>query len=196
VDVDEPARDDGGDGRDRTVREPEPATIRAAADGDRDAFADLVRYYEEPIWRFLVRLVGDGTVAEDLAQETFLRAYDRLDGFRFQARFSTWLYRFARNLAIDELRARDRRDTLPDRRGPGDVDRPGAEQSTEVTAALASLSRKLRETIVLVEVAGLSCREAAEILGIAEGTVKSRCYHARQHLAAWFRSDQEAADGP
>jgi RNA polymerase sigma-70 factor, ECF subfamily len=177
------------------VRDPEPATIRAAADGDLDAFAILVRTFEEPIWRFLCRLVGDRTLAEDLAQETFLRAFDRLGGFRFDARFSTWLYRIARNLAVDELRARDRRRTLPERLGSADDRTPGAELSTEMTAALTSLSPKLRETIVLVEVAGLSCRETATVLGIAEGTVKSRCYHARQQLAAWFRSDEEAVDG-
>lgn len=177
------------------MQEPEPATIRAAAGGDLDAFGELARHYEVPIWRFLVRLVGDRTLAEDLAQETFLRAFDRMDTFRFESRFSTWLYRIARNLAVDELRARDRRRALPDRLSGAADAPPGAELSTEVTAALTSLSPKLRETIVLVEVAGLSCREAASVLDIAEGTVKSRCYHARRQLADWFRSGEEVADG-
>jgi RNA polymerase sigma-70 factor, ECF subfamily len=88
----------------RRVQEPEPRVVRAAVDGDLDAFEVLVRSFQEPVWRFLCAIVRDAALAEDLTQETFLRAFDRLSGFRFESRLSTWLYRIARNLAVDALR--------------------------------------------------------------------------------------------
>ncbi|HEY6415185.1 MAG TPA: sigma factor, partial [Acidimicrobiales bacterium] len=70
------------------MEEPEPALIRAAGAGDLAAFEQLVRAYQEPVWRFLRRLLGDAGVAEDVAQETFLRVFRRLPTFTFEARFS------------------------------------------------------------------------------------------------------------
>jgi RNA polymerase sigma-70 factor (ECF subfamily) len=181
--------EDGEDAaRGREVREVDPQQVRAAASGDLDAFTDLVRVHQEAVWRFLWQLTGDRTLAEDLAQETFLRAFDRLPTFRFEARFSTWLYRIARNSAMDAMRRRDRLRALPDRLGGQDA-APGPELGTEMTAALASISEELREALVLVEIGGLTCREAAETLGIPEGTVKSRLFHARKRLVAWFSAD-------
>ena len=173
------------------VQEPEPRLIRAAADGDLDAFGLLVAAYQEPIWRFLCSLVRDAALAEDLTQETFLRAYDRLGTFEFRSRFSTWLFAVARNLGIDALRQRERRNLLPVRIGP---DQPPSDPHlrTEVAAAVAALSDKLREALLLVEVMGFSCRETGEILGIPDGTVKSRLYLARAQLVAWFEADQTA----
>jgi RNA polymerase sigma-70 factor, ECF subfamily len=176
------AGEDGGGGAEENgVREVDPVAVRAAAAGDLDAFTDLVREHQEAVWRFLWRLTGDRTLAEDLAQETFLKAYDRLGSFRFESRFSTWLYRIARNTAIDAMRSRARRQDLPGRLIPRGED-PGPELGLEMTTALESLSPKLREALVLGEVAGLTCREAGEVLGVAEGTVKSRMYHARRRL--------------
>lgn len=171
------------------MQEPEPRVIRAAADGDLEAFGVLVASYQEPVWRFLRGLVRDATLAEDLTQETFLRAFDRLGSFQFRSKFSTWLFTVARNLGIDALRQRERRDLLPVRIGP---DRPPSDPHlrTEVATAVAALSDKLREALLLVEVMGFSCREAGEILGIPDGTVKSRLHHARAQLVAWFEADQ------
>lgn len=170
------------------MREVDPQQVRAAAAGDLDAFTDLVRIHQEAVWRFLWQLTGDRTLAEDLAQETFLRAFDRLPSFRFEARFSTWLYRIARNTAIDAMRRRERRRALPSRL-EGQDEEPGPELRTEMMAALGSLSEELREALVLVEIGGLTCREAAETLGIPEGTVKSRLFHARKRCVAWFSAD-------
>jgi RNA polymerase sigma-70 factor (ECF subfamily) len=176
------------------VQEPDPATIRAAAAGDLAAFEDLVRAYQQHIWRFLRRLVGDATVAEDVAQETFLRAFRRLPTFTFQSKFSTWLFQIARNAGIDELRARERRARILQALPPPAVPGAGpAEARVEIDAALASLPVGLRETIVLVEVFGLRYVEAAEVLGVAVGTVKSRMFAARQHIQRWGRS--AAGDG-
>lgn len=175
------------------MQEPEPRVIRAAADGDLDAFGVLVERYQDPVWRFLCALVKDRALAEDLTQETFLRAYDRLDSFEHRSRFSTWLFTVARNLGIDALRRRERGSLLPARIGP---DRPPSDPhlGTEVATALATLSDKLRETLLLVEVMGFSCHEAGEILGIPDGTVKSRLHLARARLVAWFEADLAAPD--
>lgn len=176
------------------MREPEPEVVRAAAEGDLDAFDILVRSFQEPVWRFLRGMVSDPALAEDLAQETFLRAYTRLDTFAFRSRFSTWLFQVARNLAVDALRRRERRNLLPVRLGPA-ASPPGVELGSELAAAVASLSPKLREALLLVEVMGFSCREAGQILSVPEGTVKSRLFHARQALVAWFEADEGRVSG-
>lgn len=173
------------------MQEPEPEVVRAAADGDLDAFDVLVRSFQEPVWRYLRGMVSDPTLAEDLAQETFLRAFTRLDTFAYRSRFSTWLFQVARNLAIDALRSRERRHLLPVRLGPT-TKPPGVELGNELGAAVASLSTKLREALLLVEVMGFTCREAGQILSVPEGTVKSRLFHARRALVDWFEAD---ADG-
>ena len=71
------------------MEEPDPAIIRAAANGDQAAFAQVVRAYQPQVWRFLLRLLGDAQLAEDVAQETFVRVYRKLRTFRYRSRFST-----------------------------------------------------------------------------------------------------------
>jgi RNA polymerase sigma-70 factor (ECF subfamily) len=174
------------------VQEVDPVAVRAAAEGDIAAFEDLVRAFQGPVWRFLRDMVGDQHLAEDLTQETFVRAYTKLPTYRFQARLSTWLFQIARNVAIDALRARARRDRLlhvvP---LPGAA--PGPDVGTELQAALAALPVNLREALLLVEVIGMTCAEAGRVLGVPDGTVKSRLYHARKRAIAWFAADEEAS---
>jgi RNA polymerase sigma-70 factor (ECF subfamily) len=165
------------------VEEPQPRTIRAAAAGDHDAFAELVVAYQAPVWRFLRRMLGDAALAEDVAQEAFLRAYQRLDTFTFRCRFSTWLFQVAHNAAIDALRAQTRRDRLT-RVAPPPSPPSDPHARAEIDDALARLSPKLRSAVVVVEVLGLSYQEAGEVLGVPEGTVKSRVFQARERLAA------------
>lgn len=175
------------------MQESDPEVIRAAARGDADAFSELVRELQEPVWRYLCRMTANPTESEDLTQETFLRAFDKLPSYRFRSRFSTWVFRIAHNLAVDALRRRDRQRLLPVRIGPGQ-DPAGPSLRTEMEAALATLSPKLRSAVVLVEVMGFTCRDAGRVLGIAEGTVKSRLFHARRQLLEWFEAGEEAAD--
>jgi RNA polymerase sigma-70 factor (ECF subfamily) len=167
------------------VEEPDPSVVRAASEGDVDAFAALVRTYQAPVYRFLRHFLGDATLAEDVAQETFVRAYQRLGTFGFRAKFSTWVFSIARNAGVDAVRSQGRRLRLVERAQPpvpsGD---PAA--SAEVSAAVAALEPRLREPLLLVEVLGLTYREAAAMLDVPEGTVKSRVFHAREALAAWF----------
>ena len=168
--------------------EPDPAVVRAASEGDVDSFAELVRGYQTPVYRFLRHFLGDPGMAEDVAQETFVRAYQRMGSFRFQSKFSTWVFSIARNAGVDAVRSQGRRLRLVERAAPPapSVD-PAA--SAEVTTALAALAPRLREPLLLVEVLGLTYREAAEVLGVPEGTVKSRVFHAREALADWFAQD-------
>ena len=159
--------------------------------GDVAAFERLVRLYQADVWRFLARLLGDRALAEDVAQETFLRAYQRLGTFRFESKFSTWVLQIARNAGLDAVRARTRRMRLHAVAPP-----PGAGndpvRAAEIRAALASLAPRFREALLLVEVLGLTYREVAEVTGVPEGTVKSRVFVARDRLAGWLAA--EAAD--
>ena len=177
------------------MEEPEPALIRAAAAGDLGAFEQLVRAYQQHVWRFLRRLLGDAGLAEDVAQETFLRVFRRLPTFTFEAKFSTWVFQIARNAGIDELRARQRRTRLASVAPPPDRSAAPPEARAEIEAALASLPVDLREAVLLIEVLGLSYHEVARVLGVPEGTVKSRMFSARSRLHRWSTADEESASG-
>ena len=177
------------------MEEPEPALIRDAAAGDLAAFEQLVRAYQQHVWRFLRRLLGDPTVAEDVTQETFLRVFRRLSTFTFEAKFSTWVFQIARNAGIDELRSRQRRTRLESVAPPRRPSAAPPEARAEIEAALASLPVDLREAVVLVEVVGLRYHEVARVLGIPEGTVKSRMFSARSRLHRWSTADEESASG-
>lgn len=174
------------------MEEPAPEVVRAAARGDLAAFEELVRGHQAQVWRFLRHFLGDAALAEDVMQETFLRVHRHLDGFAFRSKFSTWVFRIARNAAVDALRARGRHDRLV-----SVLPRPSpvadATAGTELSAALASLPHKLREAFLVVEVLGLTYREAGVALAAPEGTIKSRVFHARRQLAAWLHAG--AAEG-
>jgi len=176
--------------RERRVQEPDPALVRAASGGDIEAFERLVRLHQQPVARFLHRMVGDAAVAEDLTQETFVRVFRRLGTFSFESKFSSWLLQIARNAGIDELRRRERHARLtaalsrPVAAGAG-----AADARVELQAALSSLPELLRTPLLLVEMLGLRYREVAEVLDVPEGTVKSRVFRARAELHRWSRAD-------
>ena len=173
--------------------EPEPDTVRAAAAGDLNAFEELVRAYQVHVWRFLKHLLGDADLAEDLTQETFIRVYRRLDSFRFQSKFSTWMFQVARNIAVDSVRSQARQRRLVDAL-EAPTSTPDGATRVEVVTAIASLTPKLREAFVLVEAHGLTYREAGQVLGVPEGTVKSRVFHARERLVRWFSAGESGAE--
>lgn len=176
--------------------EPDPDLIRAAGAGDTSAFEELVHGYQSHVWRFLRHLLGDPDLAEDVTQETFVRIYRRLETFRFHSKFSTWVFQVARNAGIDAIRARQRRQRLLEVLGPRPYSEPPpvGEMRVEIEAALQSLSPKLREAFVLIEALGLTYREAGAAIGVPEGTVKSRVYHARERLLNWMSEYEETAD--
>jgi RNA polymerase sigma-70 factor (ECF subfamily) len=188
--------DDGArKGEAAEVEEADPGVIRAAMAGDLAAFEELVRAYQVPVWRFLRHLVGDAELAEDVAQETFIRLFRRLPSYRFECRFSTWVLQVARNAGIDAIRARERRARhlrqVPPA-GTGSTAEIGL--GHELASALATLSPKRREVLLLVEVLGFTYREAAGVLGVPVGTVKSRVFEARRDMTRWFAAGDDAAE--
>jgi RNA polymerase sigma-70 factor (ECF subfamily) len=172
--------------------------------GDARAFEVLVSRHRTPVFSFLIRLVGERARAEDLLQETFLRVVRAATGWEERARFSTWLYGIARNLAIDESRRAAFRRTEPlDRSAPGDdpllarvpSEDPPPDRAAEAAllrprleAALASLPAEQREVFLLREQAGLPFREIAAVTGTPENTVKSRMRYALEGLRAALAS--------
>ncbi|HUH07768.1 MAG TPA: sigma-70 family RNA polymerase sigma factor [Egibacteraceae bacterium] len=172
------------------MEEPDPDTVRAAMAGDLDAFEALVHAYQAHVRRFLRHLLGDAALAEDVTQETFLRVYRRLDSFGFRSKFSTWIFQVARNAGVDALRARQRRDRMAQQLPPPRA-APDPSGRVEIAAALAALTPRLREAFVLIEVLGLTYREAGHAVGAPEGTVKSRVFRAREQLVSWLCDAEE-----
>lgn len=160
--------------------------------GDARAFEVLVRRHRSPVFSFLLRLAGDRARAEDLCQEAFLKVVKGAEGWEPRARFQTWLYAIARNLAVDEARRRAFRRVEPldapaAAAVPADVPAPdrGAEGALlrgRLEAAMAALPEEQREVFLLREHAGLRFAEIAEVTGVAENTVKSRMRYALESL--------------
>jgi RNA polymerase sigma-70 factor (ECF subfamily) len=174
------------------VRDPDPRTLERARRGDLDAFEDLVRAYQADVYRFAASLTRDRSLAEDVTQEAFLRAFRFIRGFRGETRFGSWLFSITRNCANDAMRrrrfplARDQ-----ERAAAASVADPSAR--AELEAALESVSVEHRESFLLVEVFGLSYQETADVLGVAVGTVKSRMFRARRALCRAIADDEETA---
>lgn len=161
---------------------------RATAD-DRRAFDELMRRHEDRVFAVCLRVMRQREAALDATQDTFLTVFRKVDQFRGESAFSTWLYRVAMNTCYDHLRRAKRRsaDPLPETHDPPDPsvgDSLGAvELRPGLTDALAAIGEEFRAAIVLVDVEGLPLSDVAEILGIAEGTVKSRLHRGRKQLA-------------
>jgi len=160
----------------------DPADVAAAAAGDEVAFERLVRALQGRIWRYLVQMIGDRALAEDLAQEVFIRMHRKLHTVHDPERLLPWVFTVARNKAYDEGRSRQRRplELLGERELAGESVDPHVE--VEVSDALDRLERDLCEAVTLVGVTGLTYAEAATVLGVPVGTVKSRVFRARAEL--------------
>lgn len=156
-----------------------------AAQGDRRAFEELVRATQADVWRWCARLV-DRQSADDLTQETYLRAARSLQGFRGEGSGRAFLLGVARRTCLDELRRRSRREALQARlRGRSRPDLapvPPAEGAVAVEDLVASLPADRREAFVLTQFLGLSYAEAADVLGVPIGTVRSRVARAREAM--------------
>lgn len=173
--------------------------VDEARSGKVEAFGILVRRHQKRIYRLAVHLLRDAAEAEDVTQDTFVRAYGALDRFDGRSEPFTWMYRIAVNLSLNAIRSRKtgRKGTTPDdprieaflvERRASHAD-PAAlaadrQMATALAAAIDELSDTLRTTLILVSVEGLSHTEAAEILGCPEGTVAWRVHEARKKLRA------------
>jgi RNA polymerase sigma-70 factor, ECF subfamily len=161
------------------------ALLRAHAAGDRDAFAELVRRHRDRLWAVALRTLGDREEAADALQDALISAFRSADRFRGDAAVTTWLHRIVVNACLDRVRRRQARPTVPlvdtDPHPAAPVD---SETALDVRAALARLPHDQRAALILVDIQGYAVGEAAAILQVPEGTIKSRCARGRARLAA------------
>jgi len=191
--------------------------IKKAQTGDRAAYGRLVQLYQDRLYNAVLRLVGDHDEARDVAQETFTRGLDKIDGFRGDASPYTWLFRIATNLSISRLRKVQRHRTFS-------LDRPGAagtstaaaidnddqasgltnrladpqatpddllearERNQKVLEALGRLDAEYRAVLVMRDIEGFDYQQMADVLGLPLGTLKSRLFRARLALRDELKS--------
>ena len=162
--------------------------MRKAQKGDERAFNLIVRAYQVPVYNYVLRLVGDRALAEDLTQEVFLRVYQGLPRFSLRSKFTTWLFQVTKNRVLDELRAVERRPravvALDDIAPLEVVDAPfeRLEAIDAVWRAVEGLNVDLKMALLLRDVVGLSYTEIADSLEITLATVKWRIYKAREDV--------------
>ncbi len=172
-----------------SLQQPDPAVLRNAQRGDERAFSIIVRAYETPVFNYVLRLVGDRALAEDLTQEVFLRVYQGLPKFSLRCKFTTWLFQVTKNRVLDELRASERRPrhlVALDDIAPLEVLDAPIERGETVEAlwrAIDGLSTDLKMALLLRDVAGLSYTEIADALEVTLATVKWRIYKGREDVA-------------
>ncbi len=181
-------------------KDPDGPLVRALKCCDSEAFDELLRRYEQPIYAYISRLINDAQEAEDTTQDVFVLVFRKIGGFREECKFKTWLYRIAANEAANRRRwfsrhrmrevalliAPDpfgRREDQFAHDGPSPYDTVlRHEQRDIVHEALRQLSPRHAEVLALREIAGLSYADIAEVLGVSMGTVKSRMLRAREKL--------------
>ena len=176
----------------------EEALLTLARGGDREAFGEIVRRYQDAVFNLCYRMLGDYHEAEDAAQETFLRAFRYLGRYDTKRRFSTWIFSIASHHCIDRLRGR--RVTFVS------LDTPDVQRQQEVTmypeeavlqqeeadrlqALMNRLSPGNRLILILHYYYDLSYREIANIMGTSEGAIKTRAHRARRELGKLLRSE-------
>jgi RNA polymerase sigma-70 factor (ECF subfamily) len=172
--------------------------IAAFQQGDRDAYTLLVGRFKHPLVNFVYRFVGDYDQADDVVQETFIRLYQKADAYKPVAKFSTWLYTIAANLARTALRSRSRHGTfslyrkrgeegereveIRDDRYPADAMAEGTLRQEIIQRALNELPEQYREAVILYDIQELSYEEICAITGMNMGTLKSRLNRGRTRL--------------
>ncbi|NUR60891.1 MAG: RNA polymerase sigma factor SigM [Catenulispora sp.] len=164
------------------------------AAGDAEAFGELFRRHRDRLWSVALRTLGDPEEAADALQDAMLSAYRAAGSFRGDAAVTTWLHRVVVNACLDRIRRRNTRPTVPlpevetEARLPGPTDDiANTDLRLALTSALATLSEEQRVALVLVDVEGYSVEETARVLGVATGTVKSRCARARARMLPLLR---------
>ena len=184
------------------VRDPDTFLVRRAVNGDAEAVTELYRRHERRAYNLALRTLGNQWDAADVTQEAFIKAFRNLGSFKGESLFSTWLHRIVVNAAYDHLRRQrpDPMDTdiLDDISGPAGSGKIVGSGHAGIDPAIDGLSDPLRQAlmdlnegfrfaIVLCDLLGFPYAEAAEILGVQEGTIKSRIFRAREALAASLR---------
>ncbi|HJA84502.1 MAG TPA: sigma-70 family RNA polymerase sigma factor [Candidatus Bacteroides intestinavium] len=165
---------------------------RVATLHDTRAFDQLVRRYQSPVRRFFLhQTCGDAALSDDLAQDTFLKAYTALASFHGLANFSTWLYRIAYNVFYDYLRSRHETDPLDTVRvdAQASTQQPDIGREMDIYSALATLKEAERTCITLFYQDDLSIDRIADITGMPAGTVKSHLARGKQKLATYLKQN-------
>lgn len=187
----------------------EPDLIKAAQEGDREAFDSLVEAHYSNVYNTAYRMLGAPSVASDATQSVFVRVWEALSSFRGDASFSTWLYRITTNVCLDELRRRkseplslteDDDEPAREREVPDFSDEPARTAEERdlqrlVHDAISRLSEDFRVVVVLYDLRGLSYQEISEVLNVPLGTVKSRLNRARQALRQEIAPHMELFEG-
>ena len=171
--------------------------IVQSQNGDQGAFEALIKEHQRMIHSLCYRMSGSLADAEDLAQETFIHAYQHLDGFRSEARFSSWLYRIAVNQCLNWQKRRQRLDQLHKEWSEQDRQPSGANPglAQQIQEALMKLPPKQRAALILTTYDGLTHAEAAAALGCSETTVSWRLFAARAKLKRWLQNHAKS-DAP
>ena len=170
------------------LAQPDFGVLRKAQRGDERAFSLIVRAYEVPVFNYVMRLVGDRALAEDLTQEVFIRVFQGLPKFSLRSKFTTWLFQVTKNRVLDELRASERRPralVALDDAPPLEVLDAPAEQVETIEAlwvAVDGLNTDLKMALLLRDVVGLSYNEIADSLDTTLATVKWRIFKAREEV--------------
>lgn len=191
-----------GRAREERILQPDQSLVSRCLSGDETAWEELVRQHTRTVYALCYRFTGSSSEAQDLTQEVFLRVFRTLRSFRSaEGSFGTWLARLTRNLLIDHYR-RTRQERVTDsieeqlpvleQEGAGTPARPdqalaGREASEILQGALQKLSPDLREAVILRDLQELEYREIADVLGVPEGTVKSRINRGRTELGRLLR---------
>lgn len=185
----------------------------ATPERKRELIGVLARRHHRGLLNFVYSIVGDRSAAEDLVQESFIRVYRNAKDFKTIAKFSTWLYRIGRNLALNEIRNRKRRPALVLNKSVDSADGGGRELAAQIAGAflqpgevlekadtvrlvrevIASIPQPFREVLVLCDLRQSSYQECAEILDIKIGTVRSRLSRARGHFEERMRREMSRA---
>ncbi len=183
----------------KNTRDVDTDLIERARRGDADAVSALYRQHERRAYNLALRTLGNPWDAADVTQEAFIKAFRNLDSFKGESRFSTWLHRIVVNAAYDHLRRQRpepmESEILDDLSGPAGsaavvgsshegIDPAVDGLSDPLREALMSLNEGFRFAVVLCDLLGFPYSEAAAILGVQEGTIKSRIFRAREALAA------------
>ena len=168
--------------------QPDDGVLRKAQRGDERAFAIIVRSYQTPVFNYVLRMVNDRSLAEDLTQDIFLRVYQGLPRFSSRSKFTTWLFQVAKNRVLDEFRATERRPRavvdVDDIASLEVVDAPfeRLEAIDAVWRAIANLNLDLKMALLLRDIVGLSYGEIADSLEVTLATVKWRIWKAREEV--------------
>jgi len=174
-----------------SITESDQPLVAQSCAGNTEAFEQLVLRHKDHVYTLAYRVLGDHGEAEDVAQETFLRAYECLADFRGEARFSTWLYRICYNLCVNRFQRKNRDastetapEALPSSTSGSCEQLLLKEQQHLLNWALSRLKAELREVVLLYHTDHLSYEEIASVLGHPVGTVRSRLHRGRGELKA------------